>query len=144
MGLDAVVYKNIRTLEPGLRERIRIADSATGQLEFLTQGPPDPNYNDELLAVGVRIGNAALVDWLRGEFRSRWDGRCQGILETVLFSSSHSGDFIALGELDRIRREIEECDLGGRLLPQHLTGFFEAIRKLLDAAEAEGNPIVFV
>src|ERR1700733_9273790 len=87
MGLDAVVYKNIRTLEPGLRERIRIADSATGQLEFLTQGPPDPNYNDELLAVGVRIGNAALVDWLREEFRSRWDGRCQGILETVLFSS---------------------------------------------------------
>jgi hypothetical protein len=60
MGLDAVVFKNIATLAPGLRERVRVADPITGELEFLSQGPPGPTYRDSLLAVNIRLGNVAL------------------------------------------------------------------------------------
>jgi hypothetical protein len=144
MGLDAVVYRNIDTLAPRLRELVRITDPATGELEFISQGPPNPNYNDDLLSVSIRIGNSALVDWLREEIASRWNGGCETLLNAVLYSGSHSGDFIELDGVARIRREVGQIDLAEKSLPENLIEFFEVIRLLLDAAEAEKNPIAFV
>jgi hypothetical protein len=143
MGLDAVVYRNIDSLGPELRGRVRVVDSITGELDFVEQGPPDPHYNDALFAADIRIGNVALVDRLREQIRSRWNGQCDALLTTVLHSGSHSGDFINLDGVEKIRREIRRIDLTDRSLPENLNRFFEAIRLLLDASEAEQNPIVF-
>jgi hypothetical protein len=144
MGLNAVVYRNIHSLAPGLRRRVRVAEPATGELEFVSQGSPDPNYNDALIAISIRIGNAASVDWLRDQVRSRWTGECNILLSTVLFSGSHSGDFINLEGTEKMRREIEEMDAAEAELPEDLARFLAEMRQLLDVAESERNPIVFV
>lgn len=62
MEVGAVIYRNIDALPQELRNLVRIADPATGELEFITQGLPDPNYNDVPLAVSIRIGNSALSE----------------------------------------------------------------------------------
>jgi len=144
MGLDAVVYRNIQTLAPALRERVRIADPETGELDFVSQGPPDPNYNDALLAISIRIGNAASVGWLREQINSRWNGDCDILLNKVLFSGSHSGDFINLKGAEAMRREIDKIGVTQGQLPEALDEFLKQMRQLLDVADAEKNPIVFV
>jgi hypothetical protein len=63
------------------------------------------------------------------------------ILNAVLYSSTHSGDFIALGDVRKIKLEIDEIDCAA--IPAELAAFFEELGQLLDAAERERNPLVF-
>jgi len=141
MGLDAVVYKNIDNLPERVRAQVRVVDSLTGELEFMAPQPPSPDYNDSLLAADVRIGNISKVEWLREQIESRWPGTCSAILNVVLYSSTHSGDFIALDEIRRIKLEIDEIDCDA--IPAELAVFFEQLGQLSDAAERESNPVVF-
>jgi hypothetical protein len=141
MGLDAVVYKNIDNLPERIRGLVKVADALTGELEFVAPQPPSPHYNDSLLAADIRIGNISKVEWLREQIESRWPGTCSVILNAVLYSSTHSGDFIALGDVRKIKLEIDEIDCAA--IPAELAAFFEELGQLLDAAERERNPLVF-
>ena len=118
-------------------------DSLTGELEFVDAQTPSPPYNDSLLAANIRIGDISKVGWLRGQIESRWPGRCSVILNAVLFSGTHSGDFVSLAQVRRIRLEIGEIDSSEASVPAELAAFFEQIRQLLNAAERERNPLVF-
>ncbi len=141
MGLDAVVYKNIDNLPERVRAQVRVVDSLTGELEFVVPQPPSPEYNDSLLAADVRIGNISKVEWLREQIESRWPDTCSAILNAVLYSSTHSGDFIALDEVRRIKLEINGIDCAA--IPPELAAFFEQLGQLSNAAEQQSNPVVF-
>jgi len=141
MGLDAIVYKNIDNLPEQVRAQVKVVDSLTGELEFVAPQPPSPHYNESLLAADIRIGNISKVGWLREQIESRWPGTCSVILNAVLYSSTHSGDFIALDEVRRIKLEIDEIDCTA--IPADLAAFFEELGQMLNAAERERNPIVF-
>jgi hypothetical protein len=141
MGLDVVVYKNIDNLPERVRAQVKVVDSLTGELDFVAPQPPSPHYNDSLLAANIRIGNISKVEWLREQIESRWPGKCSVILNAVLYSSTHSGDFIAFDEARRIRLEIDEIDCAA--IPAELAAFFEELGQLLDAAQRERNPLVF-
>ena len=118
-------------------------DSLTGELEFVDAQPPSPPYNDSLLAANIRIGDISKVGWLRGQIESRWPGRCSVILNAVLFSGTHSGEFVSLAQVRRIRLEIGEIDSSEASVPAELAAFLEQISQLLNAAERERNPLVF-
>lgn len=143
MGLDAVVYKNIDNLPERVRSQVKVVDSLTGELEFVIPQPQSPHYNEPLLAADIRIGNISKVRWLREQIESRWPGRCSVILNAVLHSGTHSGDFISLDQLRRMKLEVAEIDCAEASLPPELAAFFKQIQQLLNAAEREGNPLVF-
>jgi hypothetical protein len=142
MGLDAVVYRNIENLPEPLRGQVKLVDPLTGELEFVN-GPTLSLRTETLLAADVRIGNISAVAWLREQIASRWCDRCPLILNAVLYSSTHSGDFIPLNQARRIKLEIEGIDCTEASIPARLATFFEEITQLVNAAEAEGNPIAF-
>ena len=143
MGLDAIVYKNIDNLPEQVRAQVKVVDSLTGELEFVAPQPPSPHYNESLLAADIRIGNISKVGWLREQIESRWPGRCSVILDAVLYSGTHSGDFISLDQVRRMKLEIAEIDCAEASIPAEMATFFEQIGQLLDAAEWERNPLVF-
>lgn len=118
-------------------------DSLTGELEFVDAQPPSPPYNDSLLAANIRIGDISKVGWLREQIESWWPGRCSVILNAILFSSTHSGDFVSLAHVRRISVEIGEINCSDASAPAELAASFEQIRQLLNAAERERNPLVF-
>jgi hypothetical protein len=142
VGLDAVVYRNIENLPESLRGQVKIVDSLTGELEFVN-GPRLSRRTETLLAADVRIGNISAVAWFREQIESRWSDQCPLILNAVLYSSTHSGDFIPLDQVRRIKLEIAGIDCSEAPIPPRLAGFFEEITQLVNAAETEGNPIAF-
>ena len=144
MGLNAIVYKNIANLSTALRDRVRVIDANTGELELILQGEPDPHYNDDLLGADIHIGNVALVEKLRNEILTRWNGQCRILLSKVLFNGTHSGDFIHPDDAQEIRREIEGLTASESVSSPDLTKFFADMRRLLGVAQTENNPIVFV
>jgi hypothetical protein len=142
MGLDAVVYRNIENLPEQLRRQVKLVDPLTGELEFVN-GPTLSLRTETLLAADIRIGNISAVAWLREQIASRWCDRCPLILNAVLYSSTHSGDFIPLHQVRRIKLEIAGIDCTEVSIPARLARFFEEITQLVNAAETEGNPIAF-
>jgi hypothetical protein len=142
MGLDAVVYKNIENLPEPLKGQVKLVDPQTGELEFVN-GPTLSLRTEDLFAADVRIGNISGVAWLREQIESRWADKCLLILNAVLYSSTHSGDFIPLDQVRRIKLEIAGIDGAEGSLPARLAAFFEQMTQLVNAAESEGNPIAF-
>jgi hypothetical protein len=142
MGLDAVVYRKIENLPGPLREQVKSVDSLTGELE-LVNGPTPSLRTEPLLAAKVRIGNISTVAWLREQIESRWPDKCPLILNAILYSGTHSGDFISLDQVRRIKLEIARIDRSEVSIPARLTTFFEEFTQLINAAETEGNPIAF-
>jgi len=139
MGLDAVVYRNIESLPESLREQVKVVDHQTGELEVAS----GPRLTETLLAADVRIGNISGVAWLREQIESRWPEKCSLILNLVLYSSTHSGDFITLDQVGQIKLEIAGIDCADDSIPPRLAAFFEQMTELVNAAECEGNPIAF-
>ena len=142
MGLDAVVYRNLENLLEPLKGQVKLVDPQTGELDFVN-GPTRSPGSEALLAADVRIGNISGVAWLREQIKSRWAGKCLLILNAVLYSSTHTGDFISLEQVRRIKLEIAEIDCAGDSIPARLAAFFEQMTQLVNAAESEGNPIAF-
>ena len=142
MGLDAVVYRNIENLPEPLRGQVKLVDPLTGELEFVN-GPMLGLRTEDLFAADVRIGNISTVAWIREQIESRWADKCPVILNAVLYSSTHSGDFIALDQVRRIKREVEGIDRAEGSISIMLATFFEDMAQLVNAAENEGNPIAF-
>ena len=142
MGLDAVLYKNIENLPEQLKGQVTLADHQTGEFE-LVNGSSLSLSTSDLFAAHVWIGNISGVAWLREQIESGWADRCLQILNTVLYSGTHSGDFIPLDQVRKIKLEIAAIDCGEGPLPPRLAAFFEQMKQLVNAAESEGNPIAF-
>lgn len=140
MGLDAVVFRNIHSLETAFGAGRFCVDGSTGEASLKSDGGvriPRSAY----FAAKRRIGNADEVGWLRATAKGILGPGNWLIVDRILYSGSHSGDSIPVGELPQLRKEI---DVLKSRCGDPLKAFIEAIELLLEAAEVEGGPIVFV
>jgi hypothetical protein len=142
MGLDAVVYKNIENLPEPQRAQVKLVDPLTGELDF-ANGPTLALRTEDLFAAQVRVGNISSVAWIREQIESRWADKCPLILNAILYSGTHSGDFIPLEQVRGIKLEIAGLDCTDASISAKLSTFLEQITQLVIAAEIEANPIVF-
>jgi hypothetical protein len=139
MGLDAVVFKNVKALEKVYGTGKFELDAATGEPQPTVQS----NLNltlDDLCAVQARLGNVAEIGQLQN-LVSKVLGDADSILmKQILYSGSHSGDAIGVECIPQLRAEI------GRLKAakeSELLEFIEKMTVLCAAMESEQNPLVF-
>ena len=142
MGLDAVVYRNIENLSEPMRAQVKLVDPLTGEIDFVN-GSMLSFHTESLFAVDVRIGNISAVAWLREQVESRWANKCSLILNAVLYSGIHSGDFIPLDQVRRMKLEMAGIDRTGGSIPVVLATFLDQMNQLVNAAETERNAILF-
>jgi hypothetical protein len=143
MGLDASVYKNLRSVSESLREQVILIDAETGEIDYKKHlhGAPEADL-DSLYAIEIRIGNISAVAELRGEVGDRLPGRSI-LMDEVLYSGSHAGDFIPFDQLDELEREVNLIRASPGTLPSNLQTFLGEMSMLIDTARRERNPIVF-
>src|SRR2546430_7336334 len=112
MGLDAVVYRNINNIN--LDNDISFAKivSETGEVYF-DNTEVSKKYRDRLRAVSHRLGNIAEISALREEI-AKLIGPTSEIIQAVLYSGTHSGDFIALHSLPVLAAELSAIDKAGQ------------------------------
>jgi len=141
MGLNAVVFKNVRDLEVRYGAGRFEVDELTGEaIQKLNASAVIPR--DAYFAMKRRIGNSAEIASLREMSSKVLVVEGSLILDRILCSGSHSGDSITANEFPQIRKEInwikaQNCGI-------ELNSFIESMESLLDAAEVARNPIVFV
>jgi len=143
MGLDAVVFKNLRNLTLSGSEGALELDPLTGEVSF-ENDEVGAQYTDAIFrATERRLGNMAMLGEILAEVSE--SSNPEGILRTkVLQSFSHSGDVIRFEELSTLNQEIQEIKKRteghrSRLLDQFLTD----LEELIATAQAQENPIVF-
>ena len=139
MGLDAVVYKNVRSLTGVYANANLEVDETNGEVS--TRGA-DKVRPDMLVAARERLGNVHEVASLRHQVRELLgDGTQSLVMREILYSGSHSGDVIATGKLRQLSNEME---ILGMHTGSDVQAFARRMSSLIRAAESEQNPIVFV
>jgi len=148
MGLDAVVYRSKKSL-PFEHDTVgAILDVPTGEYDVPDRAL-EPAFEQKFpresrIAANKRIGNLALVSWLRERAFLVLKDRSI-VLSKVLYSGSHSGDSIPVEQTIELRNEL--LQLGGSVEQpdrEHMKQFVTDMLELVEAARREGNPIVFV
>ena len=144
MGLSAVVYTNKSNLAlEQNRDDIKIVKE-TGEV-YLENTEISQEYPQaQFVAIDIRLGNISEIAALRGEVSKILDNN--SILSSrVLYNGSHCGDVTGIdcfgeleAELSQIRRETTDNP------PQGLDRFLDAISALIEVAQSQQNPIVFV
>jgi hypothetical protein len=140
VGLDAVVYRNIKNFQLGPDEQHARALPKTGEVYF-DDDRLERKYFRRRDAVAYRLGNITAISILREEV-SQLIGPDSFVERKVLYSGTHCGDFIPLDELDKLATDLHRIHETGRssaLMQEFLT----AMEHLIRAAKEEGNPIVF-
>lgn len=141
MGLDARVYRKKDNLPVDPDQLRAPLDRVTGEYYFEDsekQLPPG-----SLVAVEKRIGNVALVAELRHAAEKVLD-QDSVILSRVLYSGTHSGDWIEPQLFGQLEEELLSLrDSSNTLNSSYINGFVSDMSELLEAAKCEGNPIVF-
>ncbi len=146
MGLDATVYRRIEEL-PFTKEDLRLiaVDPRTGQVDFADVAM-DRAWSSKVKAVEKRIGNIAMVHFLRAELEAilASSGSDTVLIGKVLNNGVHAGDILSLDDLGSLRNEIA---LVRRIVSTELSpeveSFFADMEELADASERHRNPIVF-
>lgn len=145
MSLSARVYRSRASLAIDVDALGLARDELTGEFYFA-----EPNCDGKLpagtfIACEFWIGNISGVAELREELRNHLDEKESLLLKKGVYSGSHSGDVIELALLPDLNREVRSL-LERRKPPisEHLTTFLHGIQELMETAEREGNPIVFV
>jgi hypothetical protein len=141
MGLDAVVYRNKRHIEMGRDEDHAIVEPVTGEVYF-EDGKLSRKYYHQREAVSHRLGNIAAIAELNDEV-VRLTGPESVAVGRILYSGSHSGDTISLKDLPQLSAELHAIRQSGQGSPL-LLQFVGAMEELIQAANNEGNPIVFL
>jgi len=136
MALNAFVYRNIASLPPEVRERVRVIDSSTGDLDWT-----DDRDLPALKRCDIRIGNIAQVALLREEVARRI-GNASVLVTRFLYDGTHCGDGVAKEDIPELKRECEAL-AGDKGAPPDLLVFVRQLRELTSAAEEEGNAILF-
>ena len=141
MGLNAVVYRKREHLQLGPDEEHATLIPETGEVYF--EDPKlDKKYLHKREAMAHRLGNATAVSILSDEL-SKLIGPESFLERKVLYSGTHSGDFIPIRELDELSAELNHIRETGRSSPL-MQELVNALEQLIQAAKDEGNPIVFV
>src|SRR6185295_6292368 len=140
MGLDAVVFRNAGKLASTYDVKIVGVDSQTGEAQ-VAPGDSARLPRAALVAVRYRLGNLDEVARLREVIAGALKDPKSILMSKVLYSASHSGDVIGTGEVPGVRRELSVLM---SMADARLDAFRSSMNELLDAAEAEQNPIVFV
>jgi hypothetical protein len=141
LGLTAIVYTNRKLLELGNDAGLAQRVPETGEVYFQNDEIAR-KYKPQLEAAQHRLGNIAEINGLREE-AMRYLGPESVILQKVLYSETHSGDFLhvelmvkLLAELDSIGNDIHQSSA--------LRHFVASLKQLARASKHEDNPIVFV
>lgn len=138
MGLDAVVYLKREFVAPPHPEAVRI-DEDTGEVYY----PVEANLRDDFVseAINIRLGNIAEIGGLRHELCTA-DNDIPLICGKILYSGSHAGDKIDLAEIDELANEVARLRMREEL-SWSANLFLNRMERLIAAARAQGNPIVF-
>ena len=146
MGLDAVVYKRLEEVqfEPNLKlDALRI-HQPTGEIYF--ENDQCDLRREDIIAIERHLGNVAMVDFLRVTVANLLEGH-QGtsvLLSKVLYDGTHCEDVIPIEDLSALKHEIlflKEGAVHQNLV--ELQRFLSAMEELVNAAEHNGNPVVF-
>lgn len=140
MGLDAVVFRNAAKLAKTYNIEVVGVDSQTGEAQIsLADSVRLPR--DASVAARHRLGNLDEVVRLREAIAKVLADPESILLSKVLYSASHSGDVIGATEVPAMRRELAIL-ISAK--DTSLNTFISLMTELLDASEAEQNPMVFV
>lgn len=138
MGLSAVVFKSASRLKYEYSREFEVVDVETGEAAAVDD--PDFLSVDQSVAASARLGNVAEVAFLREAVMSVFD-EGSFIAGNVLYSGIHSGDCIPRNSLHSLRDELSRLK---KIDDSDLARFISAMEALIDVAEKERNPIVFV
>ena len=143
MGLNAVVYINKSHLAHELQDSSFSTDDETGEL-YPTLKDAKTYPAEMFTAVHKRLGNASLIGELANEI-STIANPDSVLVRKVLRSASHSGDVIALKDVERLESEINLVkQKTAHVRSPDLENFLNSLLELIEAAKKQGNPIVFV
>ena len=137
MGLDAVVYMSKRRVDETFGVSVSERCPMTGEPVSVANGALPRRR--EMTACAERIGNTALVAWLREHLAALLPASSI-VLSRVLYSGSHCGDVIDVADVAILRRELTVLS---RHDDQDVRTFAQRMERLATASLAEGNPIVF-
>jgi hypothetical protein len=161
MGLDAFVYCDC--YEKG---RLREPPPSGVLLRVEPDGWLGPEHDDGTLESGLawdrwreqracehvsgillhhRLGNIALVGLLRAELRRETD-HFPILTAKVIYSGSHTGDFLAVETIPALQRELEllrEFQCTTRESADFMSEFREQMSELATVALSVGKPISF-
>jgi len=141
MGLDAKVFRNIKSLEaefgPGLFE----VEEGSCWASPIDDAPDYERLYRACRVVHHRIGNISAVGYLGEEIEKHLETGRSVILDKVLYSGSHFGDWIGHEDFPQLRAEL--ALLKGVETPEEVKYFVRQMEELLAAAELEGTPIAF-
>lgn len=138
MGLSAVVFKSAARLKQEYSREFEITDEETGQATAV--GDEDFLSLKQSSAAHARIGNLSDVAYIMDIVESAL-GEKSFIGARVLYSGSHSGDCIPLNQLQPLRDELNRLK---QIDHREIVRFVHGMEALIEAAEQEKNPIVFV
>ena len=145
MGLDAVVYTNVKNLDrDGALETSRVVDRLTGEVYFEDDNVARRYPPETFQAINLRLGNVSALGEILKEISQVIPA--DGILRSrILKSFSHSGDVIGGDELEKLDHEVQltrTLTTGVRSVA--LTEFLGTLEQLIKTAREQENPIVFV
>jgi hypothetical protein len=92
-----------------------------------------------------RIGNLAQVGLLRGEL-SREAGKFPIVLEKVIYSGTHAGDYLSLDDVRQLESELRDMDrfvCSDKANQKYIKWFGRQMRELAKAALSVSKPISF-
>jgi hypothetical protein len=144
MGLDAVVFKNLRNLTlTGSEDAIEV-DPLTKQVSFKDDEVGNQYSNTFFRSIARRLGNVAALSEILAEI-SETSNPEKILRSKVLNSFTHCGDVIHFEELSALNQEIQEIKetTEGRR-SRRLDQFLTDLEELIAAARAQENPIVFI
>lgn len=165
MGLDASVYCNCietgkaKTLHP-FPERLYVSIDGTPDMTD-TEKLEDWLLHDEWLLRACehescellhhRIGNISTVGFLRAIMQKLWSvpqNVCPIICDKIIYSGSHSGDFLSVEVLTPLKQELElvetqDFSILNKKEIEYLKHFLQQMNELVHAALTMKKPIVF-
>lgn len=138
MGLDAIVFRRTPQVRPDHLGLELVRDEATGEWDTVV-GIPGLSQ-DERIAASERIGNIALLVYLRGVFSA--PGTNVPVLLQVLYRDLVD-EALPMDANPRILAEVES--LYARFKDDAFAcAFLDQMRRLAEVSVAEGNPIVLL
>jgi hypothetical protein len=143
MSLHAIVYRGLENVSQEVRELVRTADPSTGEIEFIADELEARYSRDCLLAADVVLGNSSMILWLAKAIEKECKGKCQTLSKAFLYDGGHSGDFVPLSEVIKIKNELEMARLDAPHIEKEIRELAKKVGVLVSAAMTEGNPIVF-
>lgn len=155
MGLDAWVYCNCakegKTLPHPFPELLAFDETgeatlkSDGEISLQTWMAHDKWYRDSCRHSGHLIekplGNMALIAHVRGCLEESSPEEFPLLLGTVVYSGTHSGDWIAARDVPQLMDETRK--LRGLTKDALVLEFANSMIELAQASIATGNPIVF-